>query len=441
MNNYLQVKSHSRSDVFQSSQTCSEYAAKMCSYMEYPRSQPYESTRFTGIRAVKGRLRRQKQTSRLEINLDNHYTTRVYNSGSTISGDFTVNPKHDTPIDEVRIMLVGRCRVRQEDVSNTSLNYHTFLTLDMPISSPNGMFLSNISHRIPFRFVVPHGLLPTACSHPVECESAQSHHTRLPPTMGDWEKDDMAPDMARIKYEIVAQVNPHGAAAVEARKRVRILSSSQSLDTPKKSKTISKPKAIHKSAFSKASGHIIFRASEATTIRLSPDAREATPSLVTVDVEFNPASLDVSPPKIDSATAKMHASTWYSGTPMANFPEQHSISKHYSTSCSMSVETTDDSSWTQQRDVSQRPEGETITEPGCYTRTLQIALTPPTRDKTFLPTFHSCLISRTYKMAISFKINREAVSVEIPVQVQAEAESYAQEEDDLPSFEEALHLV
>jgi hypothetical protein len=44
-------------------------------------------------------------------------------------------------------------------------------------------------------------------------------------------------------------------------------------------------------------------------------------------------------------------------------------------------------------------------------------------------------------MAISFKINREAVSVEIPVKIEAEAENYAPEEDDLPSFEEALHLV
>ncbi|KAI5456022.1 hypothetical protein BGZ63DRAFT_397313 [Mariannaea sp. PMI_226] len=424
-----------------------------------------KSTRLAiGLKTVSGRLRRHTQNNAIELSLEHHYTNKVYSPGSAVSGELHINPKHDLHFDDVRITLLGCCQVRQEDFNNTSLARHTFLAVDMPISPSNypstRVFAAGVSHTIPFHFVIPNSLLPTACSHIIDHESARAHHTSLPSSMGDWEKDDMTTDLTQVKYEVVAQIlqntpteqgSTAGAKkkAVEVRKRVKVLSSSLEAvslngddDTAKQSRTFRKTKAIQKSPFSKPLGHVTLRASQATTICLSSDGREATPSLATVDIEFETMDRGISPPKIDKVAAKLHAHTWYSATPMSDFPDQHAISKHYSTSMSLGVECTDDSAWLPSR--SEFPEvhlPESNRQSATYTRTFQLVLTPPTRTKTLLPNFHSCLISRTYKMAISFRLHHDTVTLDIPVTIQAEAGDYLQKEVQLPSFEEALHII
>ncbi|KXH65557.1 arrestin [Colletotrichum salicis] len=125
----------------------------------------------------------------LDIKIDDHYCYKIYTSGSHITG----------------LMGISHTRVDMFPVPKTTTD--VFLNLDMPItktSYPQGqVFAAGETHIIPFNFTIPRELHKDACETG-QGEHSHDQHTRLPPSMGGWEKDDMSPTMAQVEYKMVA---------------------------------------------------------------------------------------------------------------------------------------------------------------------------------------------------------------------------------------------
>ena len=148
--------------------------------------------------------------SDIRVNLKDHYSSKVYTSSSPITGDVTITTKREVPFDQIQILLLGQTKTSFEGVSVPQDITHTFLKMMMPIPDstyPTPRVLEpGQTYTIPFNFVVPNQLTINACNHERLADQMQDHHVLLPPSLGGWERDDMAPKMARVEYSVKARV-------------------------------------------------------------------------------------------------------------------------------------------------------------------------------------------------------------------------------------------
>lgn len=156
---------------------------------------------------------------------------------------------------------------------------------------------------------------------------------------------------------------------------------------------------------------------------LGPDGHTATPTAACLGLRFDPVTADVPPPRITAVAAKLTAHTFFSIAPITGIPNEASWSHienvsqrmgYYSTSLSLPVRCDLASlEWaphvtTLRRDSGycsdSPPEATDKTGSGvaiAYTAQLAVPLQLPLDRRTFLPTFHSCILSRTYSVQLS----------------------------------------
>ncbi|KAF9881785.1 arrestin [Colletotrichum karsti] len=420
----------------------------------------------------------------IEIVIDDHFTSKVYTSGSPISGNVIITPNHDSRFDYVQIILLGTSRTRLDAVQIPQLSSHTFLKLEMPIPESAypvpRIFEAGRTYTIPFNFVVPQHLTISACNHKAQSDLIHDYHMRLPPSMGSWEKDDMTPDMAQIHYAIKARVvrqdelGGRPTKVMEDAYLLNVLPASPEdppLNITKQDKgyTLSKTKNIRKNIFSSKQGRITATAVQPGAVYLTPDGREASEGSLMVNLNFEPASADILPPKVGSVSAKLQAQTWYGATPMTRLPnlgdshEVYAFSQQlaYQTSVPLLSATVDKINWRQQivsttrRDSGYSSDGfqgshsdsdhsnnrgrrstKDRSSPINHLAALQIPFKLPTERKTFIPTFHACIISRTYTLQLTVVVGDSKVNLAIPVQIALEPP--AQLGMGLPSFDAAM---
>ncbi|KAK0714584.1 hypothetical protein B0H67DRAFT_513003 [Lasiosphaeris hirsuta] len=434
--------------------------------------------------------------SNIEINLDNHYNSKVYSTLSPVAGNVTITTKRDVRFDSIQILLVGNTKTRVDGVSSPHEVTHTFLKMLMPIPESTypvpRILETGETYTIPFNFVIPTQLTIGACHHHMQSDLLQDQHVLLPPTMGRWEKDDMAPQMVQVEYSVKARVlrDPEVGEAririMEAVKPIQVLP--VSVEEPPLNITeadtlyiMAKSKSVRRNVLSSKLGRLTAEAGQPGPAVLRSDGLYmVSQPTAQIHLSFEPTSPDVLPPKVTAVSGKITAHSFFASGTISNFPNmgewnQQFVSDKrgaYSTSASLPAMSAPKVRWTQQlsaatrrdsgyssdhnnnnnnspeydsRASRQQSESSTTAagSPIFHTAVLQIPILLPTDKKTFVPTFHSCIASRVYTVQLSLTVSvgsaATTVSLTLPIQVGVEAEmEQAYGGMGLPSFEAAV---
>ncbi|KAL7895358.1 hypothetical protein HDV63DRAFT_2482 [Trichoderma sp. SZMC 28014] len=446
-------------------------------------------------RPFKGSKSNSSQNPFMEVKIDQHFKAKVYTSGSTIAGHVAVRVLKDTSFDHLDIVLVGISATRLDFVQQyPSHSFRPFLKIRMPIQDSDmpqdQIFRAGTEYKIPFHFVVPHQLTIGACNHTCLSPEVRDRHLRLPPSLGAWDADDQAPDMTQIEYAInakaIKRVNGAAVKALEAHHVLKVLPSlpeDAPLDITFRDEwyKLSKTKTIRKSLFSSKTGQFTASADQPNAVMLSADGHKSSMTSVRVNLEYAPSSAETAPPKVNSVTGKLVSTTFFSAVPIDHLPNLGSRTNCESTPClnyttthslfSLPVESM---SWMQkdasshsrrdsgysstviggdasetdnsaaERREGQNSRGKSSKKPKLstikHTTDLDIPFTiSNSNKKLFLPTFHSCLISRTYTLQLSLSVGpmNTAIALAVPVQVGVET-VYEPQDHDLPTFESAV---
>ena len=417
------------------------------------------------------------------ITLNNNHPSRVYTSGSTIAGTAAVLATRDVPFDSIEIVFLGTIRTCTNAVHFTRQVSRVILRMNMPIDSETSypvprVFEAGRVYEFPFVFVVPYQLTISSCEHLVDGDHVRAEHLALPPTVGHWAspaaggRDDLAPDMTQIEYVVKATVlsqpdlNKKPIRLMAGVQQINILPASfeaPPLDISgpaEKVYTLRKTKSIRKGILSAKLGRLTASTSQPRPIFLSPDGRlnASSYSAANVYLSFAPSasSSDTppTPPKIHSVTAKISATTHFSTTPLRRLPNLSFLGAEDFATSDITVYTSShtlfaagfdqvpwrlaasrrdsgygsdqysspSSSEDQQRSHAKLDEKQKqSSKANVQHASLCIPFTLPT-NKLFLPTFHSCLMSRTYTLHLSISAGPTNTSIHLAVPLQIAVE-------------------
>ena len=346
-----------------------------------------------------------------------------------------------------------------------------FLKLRQPIDEteyPTPRILeAGRTYKYPFTFVVPDRLLPQVCTHEKKNAHIHRSHTMLPPSLGDpmvagnngkTLQDDMAPEMSQISYVVRVGVLKRSStdqrqlkALANIAKKIRIIpivEEEPPINVVNHSYYCTRKEKSVKRGFLRGKlGRLVASSAQPKPIRLSPpncEARDTVSTAATVQLRFDPVGNE-KPPRLGSMTSKLKASTFFSAGPWEDFPSQsgnlpfsqvgqglYTESVHLSTMCVASAqwEKHSASSEADRRPSSLSQSSEDSTGPSdgftgdtYYTASVVVPVTVP-NHKTFVPTFHSCLLSRTYSLDVSLSwhtpgtnVLTPSISLRLPIQI------------------------
>ena len=307
----------------------------------------------------------------MEIHIDKHYRSKVYTSGTAVRGRVTVRapPRDDVRFDAVQILLLGTTRTRSDGVNIPKATSHTFLRLCMPVPESQypvpRVFEAGRSYDVPFNFVVPHNLTLNACKHTVANDAVRDCHTLPPPTVGAWDRDDLAPDMSRVEYAIKARVlrdddsvaaaagssnhHHHNDKLLEASQEIKVLPTYPeapplSVTWYDRLYTMSKSKTLRRTILSPKLGKVTVSAAQPCAAMLSPDGHRSAGTTAELDVNFEPAATSggasAAPPRVTAVTAKVTAVTYYSASGVRILPNLGDWDRSYGFEGSGSYSTT-----------------------------------------------------------------------------------------------------
>lgn len=436
--------------------------------------------------------------SNMEVHLDNHFTNRIYTSSSPISGHVKLEIGKDTRFDTVQILFLGTSRTQMDGLRHPHSTSHTFLKLEMPIPESSypvpRIYEAGSTYEIPFNFIVPTHLTINACNHNVDSAAVQDSHLSLPPSIGEWSgKDDFAPLMARVEYNVIARVlseeNENGKRMkiLEATHPVRVLPAHSELPpldiTPRdRLYKMSKTKVLRKSLLTGKIGSLHVSAKQPGAVMLSPDGASASKSSAQIDFTFEPASGIALPPTVTAVSSKLTAVTYYCTGAINGFPNmgdwvrafgadargsypstttlssthidklrwrqnvgtdsrRGSAWSYATTDTSDTTDTTDTTGTTSETERPGQGSGNS-SSPIYHTASLQVPIELPVHKKMFVPSFHSCIVSRAYVLWISVSVScgnsNTSIMLGLPLQIGVQSADGVGESHGLPSFEAAV---
>ncbi|KAI0974609.1 arrestin [Xylaria arbuscula] len=436
----------------------------------------------------------QKHTTpklNMNIHIDNHYQSKIYTTSSTVSGHVELNTSHDVPYDKVQILLLGTSRTRVDAINIPQATTHTFLKLTMPVPDSyypeTRCFEADTTYKIPFHFVVPQHLTLNACSHRISNEALREAHLRLPPSIGDWDKDDFTPHMSRIAYCVRARVYHKDAEgksdkAIEASHDIKVIpmvaeDAPLNITDQDKMYVMSKTKTVRKSILSAKLGKITVSANQPAPVMISSDGHSATPTTAQVDLAFEPTSSESQPPKVVGVSSKVTVVTYYSAGGINQYPNLKDWARSfgadgrgaYSSSIPLPAAPVGNYSWKQHLTAQGRRDSGYCSEipydsdhsangrhvpdsrkhgskgtPYYYGMNVQIPVQLPVCRKQFVPTFHSCISSRVYVLWMTVTLSALAgtsstITLGVPLQVGAGLRGGGRvDATGLPTFEAAM---
>ncbi|KAK5399940.1 hypothetical protein LTR06_011402 [Exophiala xenobiotica] len=408
----------------------------------------------------------------------------LYSTHDEIKGYIEVKFEKDTEFDELTITFQGQSSTVQQPIAGHLLPedniFEANATYKIPFTFvvPNRLLPFICSHKIDHEEVRrEHVQLPPSLG---DASISGDAHTLV---------HDLAPDMARICYSIRARITKYNAVGrllqvADGVERIRIVSARDEApplmlsETYNSDHALRKEKSVRKGLFrvGKTTGRLIAETTQPKSLRLPHPRRarqtsEPVATMATINFRFDPSSPEEVPPQLDSITSKLKVYTFFGAAPYRILPE---IRKHdnwsavhgvYPESVPLSSRNLSTVSWTRHpastgrpsfsssppssSDLSRRPSTYSTASSGApliipepsgtyqagspfYTASVLVPITLPTvtgtsRPKIFVPTFHTCIISRTYsvELSISFRspgattIGSSHVVLKTPIQVSA----------------------
>lgn len=338
----------------------------------------------------------------------------------------------------------------------------------------------------PFTFVVPDVLLPHACNHHTSNPHLQTAHMQLPPSLGDpmFSGDgksminDMSPMMSEIAYRIKASVIKKGSSGIKppfnyllsVAKKLRVIPASieqpplEIICNNTDGYRTRNEKHIRKTLLGGGkAGHLVVAAAQPKPLQLPAPggcgtygANTPASTHVKLNLRFDPANDSEQPPRLRSIQSKLKVSTFYATVAWRDFPSKEIATSFNNTCHGVYSETLNLSSlcvaaaqWEKHdrseisindsrrssvlSDSSSSAVSNLTSFPSAsssysgktfYTASIVVPISLPT-NRTFVPTFHSCLTSRVYKLNLSLSYQSSAsfmplspsVSLGIPIQI------------------------
>ncbi|KAM0340369.1 hypothetical protein ACHAPU_010505 [Fusarium lateritium] len=415
---------------------------------------------------------RRKSECPLDVSIDRHFEAKIYTSGSTITGSVSMSPQTNLTVDAFEIHFTGCATtlIQMFHQGTTPKSSHKFLLLRMPIPEsalpPSGVLQAGKTYEVPFSFVIPYQLPSAACKH--SNPAIREKHLQLPPTVGAWEHDDMAVHTIAINYGVNARAlfksdkgKPVVLERTHAVKVMPFLPEQPPLHiVPGNPRfTLSQEKAIRKDILSSKIGFIRASTCQPDPIIISADKLQPSECSLNIDLEFWPTAKKAVPPQMYAKSASIKASTYYSTGHLGFLPDQHNFphvlpnpilsfvldesaevdqspkvqwqefSESYSPSGSRRGSENSNMS-DEPRPTSSRRGSKSSdiikTESPKHTATLPVSITLPSPDnKILLPTFYSCLISRTYtlEVVLASRSHGSSFALRLPLQIAVEGQN------------------
>ncbi|KAH7222668.1 uncharacterized protein BKA55DRAFT_528047 [Fusarium redolens] len=391
-----------------------------------------------GISKAALKVRNWRKPCKLEIELAEHYYAKIYSSGSVVQGHLAISPASDICASSITISFDGTTTIRTVGQKLTATTTHRFLKIDL-ISSDilelvSTTLTKNHSCKIPFQFTLPYQLDSTACTHNVVSTTVTDKHLFLPPTIGaEWNRGDMSPGVVEVEYGINACVvstpslDTGHSQDVMAKRAIRFIP--RLTESPPLHVSLTSPryklqgtKSLRSNSFKRPFGIISATAMQPEPLHLQSYGTVITPSFIDVTLTFNPENDGITPPKLDGVSLSVRSYTWHQADPYQAFPDQietPSLKQPFTTTIVLTVECPQ-VTWARHVDLSLHDSKQGNSSVAFYTSTLQLPLSVSTTDKTFLPTFHSCLVSRTYDVCLRLTFKKGYLTIIAPLQIIAE---------------------
>ncbi|KAH7233590.1 hypothetical protein BKA59DRAFT_319197 [Fusarium tricinctum] len=414
---------------------------------------------------------RRKSECPLEVSIDRHFEAKIYTSGSTITGSVSVCPQTNLTVDAFEIVFTGSSTTMIQMFHQGTMpkSGHKFLLLRMPLSEtalpPGGVLQAGQTYEVPFSFVIPYQLPSAACRHrnPV----IRERHLQLPPTIGAWEHDDMAVHTISISYGVNARASFKSdkgkPIALERMHPVKVMpfvpeQPPLHLVPGNPRFTLSQEKAIRKDILSSKIGFIRATTCQPEPVIISADKLQPSDCSLNIDLEFWPTSKKAVPPEMYAKSASIKASTYYSTGHLSFLPDQHNFPSvmpnpvlsfvldesatvnqspkveweavSESPSASSSRRGSENSNFGDEpRPTNSRRGSKSSdvikTEAPRHTATLPVTIALPSPDnKILLPTFYSCMISRTYilEVILASRTHGSSFALRLPLQIAVEGQ-------------------
>ncbi|EEH16770.2 hypothetical protein PABG_06857 [Paracoccidioides brasiliensis Pb03] len=361
--------------------------------------------------------------------------------------------------------------------------FHTFLRLIQPIDESQYPQPRNIEmgrrYTFPFTFVVPERLLPNSCCHKHNHQQVHAAHTLLPPSLGDpvlaenGSKllDDMGPGVAQIQYAVRAQLSKASSVDdspkvfVDAKQKVLIIPATDeapplNILDDNEEYCMRKEKDVKKGALRGKIGRIVMAAAQPKALRIPASAaadaagsEECVPTtMATVHLRFDPVNEDQQPPRLGKLWGKLKVNTFFGTEPWNDIPSKTSAlawalnQRVYTKTISLATRCVASATWQKhssttpcssappslhRRDSIQSTSSvESLPGPTAgytgdtyYTTSVLVPINLP-KTRTYVPTFHSCLTSRTYTLEMSLSYHTPnanliapTLAIRVPIQV------------------------
>lgn len=378
-------------------------------------------------------------TLNIEVDDQRTFTTR-----EQIIGKLTIKTLIDTPFDKLEIKLQGISRTYGRRIvphapnARTVTTAHRFLELTQPDLAhcfpDDKVFRSGRRYDFPFEFAIPDRMLPATCRHAVESPGIHELHTSMPPSLGDHqagEANDYAPRRVSVKYRIFARVfkaegrDGHSKMEMLAfdSKRIKFMPSDVvPMRAPEVSSHIDHiGRCIPlRKLWVKQLGNLVVQSVEASTFQVqkvhSGVWRSDLSGQVKLELMFIPAFDGAEPPRQIELSGIFRTETTSAVSPLVQLPSTDpwlgpELDRHTAPSIILSSQAVGKISWTRVSAAGTEfgekcpsyealPSGRSPQYPRSnshYSAEIVASLAAAV-GCSLVPTFHSCLISRTYSI-------------------------------------------
>lgn len=396
----------------------------------------------------------------LKVVIDGHSPNKIYTNGSYLTGNINLITDKTISFDTISIELVGMVIKCLNYMSRRSATAHPFLKLSIPQPHCNGLeervLEAGESHKVPFSFVFPYYLAMGACNHYYSPDSSiVDEHLQLPPTMGFWSEDDFSSPMMQVVYFLHSNVKTipnkncsSGIIIMEESVKLPFLprrSEVPPLFLTDHDKLYKMHTCISIRSLSHiwGTGKLSVYANQPSAIFVSADGFQVAQCKVYIGLNMTTeshVSNGDSFPQINCISAKLISNTRFNAGEMDQLPNLGSMgnTKLPTINHTMPVEF-DQIDWKLGKWKHQNCD-RGLTNQIEATIALSDDLIRRRRIR-LLPTFHSCRVSRTYTLHLTFCIGQfyQTATLLLPVQIGVEIyDDSLQEMSDSDSAIDAL---
>ncbi|KAE8140485.1 hypothetical protein BDV38DRAFT_269063 [Aspergillus pseudotamarii] len=407
----------------------------------------------------------------IELDKNTYGLENAYTTFDRIQGTVIITVDSETPLENISITFEGTAKVsigRETcTLSNTEAT-QTFLQLKQPVTrgidSVPKILQPGCSYKLPFTFVVPQYLPCQSCNHNISCSDLKQAHLQLPPTLDDPKLghgkrptlDYVSSGKCHISYRVRVVLSKGSIPGttrrtrlVDCAKSVRVLPISMHAPHPGlpivSSDTYTQMEQSLSQGFAQPGlGELITEASHIPPISLHyPIDKDGAHTAVRLNLRFNP-TIDAAPPQLKKASAKFQISTFYSPVPWEDYPSWTDRGLvngwdrgAFTDTFPIMAFSMGSVQWVKHQDMGdehriQGHDGESLSDHTAprngsrsyYTASIVLPIVLPPR-MTSIPTFHSCLISRTYNinLRLSFHTPKPALqtastTIKVPLMLQ-----------------------